>query len=648
MSGTTGEGYRADIDGLRAIAVLSVLAFHAFPDLVPGGFTGVDIFFSISGFLITGIILQAIDADTFTFAQFYGRRIRRIFPALLAMFAVTIIAGRFVLLVREYQSLGLHVAAGSIFTSNFLLWSEAGYFDLAAHYKPLLHLWSLGVEEQFYLFWPLMLLIVPGRFGLRLIATVFLALASYYACRHIFVTDPTANFYSPLTRWWELMIGALLAQTIRLPVTASIDKIPLLGILIRNVASTAGAAMIVFGLAFIDQQQVFPGRLALLPAGGATLLIFGRYSLFNRFVLSAPPLVAIGTISYPLYLWHWPLLVFARLMSGGAPTVSEKLACLAIAFALAAATYVFIERPVRRTGLRNVPRLVYIMAAFGLFGLWTYLESGQVLGKRLDAVTAAFLTYPHAPDHDVGCDTRFPQFSTYDRCRLSKNSSPDIVLIGDSHSAQYFNALANAMPDASILNVDAQSCLPFSAHVGEQCKRQIAETYSFIENTSSIRTVILAGYWHHLIVGGFEHEILGGGVLRPFEQGPAELFSASARQLMGALLKANKQVIFVEDNPTLTFDPRSCIPRPISILQRLQTPCAIARSVYEADLKVYESTVENSIPAGVQTISIADRLCDDRRCYAMKNGRPLYWDMHHLSGYGAESVISAIVAKIAR
>ena len=250
MSGTTGEGYRADIDGLRAIAVLSVLAFHAFPDLVPGGFTGVDIFFSISGFLITGIILQAIDADTFTFAQFYGRRIRRIFPALLAMFAVTIIAGRFVLLVREYQSLGLHVAAGSIFTSNFLLWSEAGYFDLAAHYKPLLHLWSLGVEEQFYLFWPLMLLIVPGRFGLRLIATVFLALASYYACRHIFVTDPTANFYSPLTRWWELMIGALLAQTIRLPVTASIDKIPLLGILIRNVASTAGAAMIVFGLAF--------------------------------------------------------------------------------------------------------------------------------------------------------------------------------------------------------------------------------------------------------------------------------------------------------------------------------------------------------------------------------------------------------------
>ncbi|MEZ5488290.1 MAG: acyltransferase [Steroidobacteraceae bacterium] len=203
--------YRPDVDGLRAIAVLSVLVYHAFPDLLPGGFVGVDIFFVISGFLISGIILTRIQAGTFTFADFYARRIRRIFPALAAVLVACLLAGWLILFPVDYERLGGHVLAGAAFVSNLVLWRESGYFDTSSELKPLLHLWSLGVEEQFYLIWPV-LLVLAARFLHRILwAIVAVALLSFAANLLLVGSHASAAFYLPITRFWELMLGSMLA-----------------------------------------------------------------------------------------------------------------------------------------------------------------------------------------------------------------------------------------------------------------------------------------------------------------------------------------------------------------------------------------------------------------------------------------------------
>src|ERR1700722_19961193 len=264
--------YRADIDGLRAVAVALVVAFHAFPAAVTGGFVGVDVFFVISGYLISGLILSDLRASNFSFARFYARRVRRIFPALAVVLAAAVVFGWLRLPPARYQSLGLHTLAGAFFFPNLLSWSEVGYFDLAAETKPLLHLWSLGVEEQFYLVWPLLLLILRGRWltaGLSVIVAVSFAY-SFYATGH----DSAAAFYAPWSRLWELGIGGILAST----------NWRVKG---REFISVLGVGLVVVSTIILNDTSPFPGALALLPVGGAALVIvFGSRLLANNWPVS--------------------------------------------------------------------------------------------------------------------------------------------------------------------------------------------------------------------------------------------------------------------------------------------------------------------------------------------------------------------------
>lgn len=292
--------YRADIDGLLAIAVLIVVAFHAFPSLLPGGFVGVDIFFVISGYLIGSIILSQLDRGSFSFGDFYARRIKRIFPALLLVLIFCYGVGWFNLIDTEYKELGIQIAAGAAFVANLALWHEAGYFDAVAETKPLLHLWSLGVEEQFYLFWPLVL------WGCRkirinpLVAIVGVGVGSFVLNMATVGRDPTADFYSPFTRFWELMIGCGLAYWHVVSPRGSVRR--------ASACGAVGFALIVAAVVLLRGQDRFPGWEALLPTVGAFLIIAGGTDgWLNRRVLRARPLVWIGLISFPLYLWHWPL-----------------------------------------------------------------------------------------------------------------------------------------------------------------------------------------------------------------------------------------------------------------------------------------------------------------------------------------------------
>ncbi len=355
--------YRADIDGLRAVAVILVVGFHVFPNFIPGGFIGVDVFFVISGYLISTIIMQSALAGRFSYREFYVRRIRRIFPALLAVLLAVLVAGWFIMMADQYAQTAGHVLAGAGFVSNLLFWSEAGYFETRAMLKPLLHLWSLGIEEQFYIVWPLVV-VLALRFrrtaGMTLSAVL---VASLLACLWITQTDAVAAYYSPLTRFWELAAGGLLAY-------AHVRGLDTTRIISANRQAIAGLVLFTLALLVTDKTQPFPGWRALLPVVGAVLLISaGQRAWVNARVLSMRGMVWVGLISYPLYLWHWPLLSFVYLVDGGTKLSRDtRLMVVAGSFALAWLTYRLIEKPLRSSG--NI-RLVVASLCLAMAGIVT-------------------------------------------------------------------------------------------------------------------------------------------------------------------------------------------------------------------------------------------------------------------------------------
>lgn len=401
----THPKYRADIDGLRAIAIISVVGFHAFPFWVKGGFIGVDIFFVISGFLISTILIGSLERNSFSFVEFYIRRTKRIFPALLLVLIVSFLFGWFVLMPNEYKQLGKHIAGGAGFVSNFVLWYESGYFDNAAETKPLLHLWSLGIEEQFYIIWPLLLWFAwKKRLNLLTIAIVVGAISfalNVYEVRN----DVVAAFYSPQTRFWELMAGSILAymarhrQNIvpnkfkhRLDAWLSlIDKTQppyVNGKVLRNVQSFFGAVLIVIGFLVITKEKSFPGWWAVLPILGTMLIISaGAQAWLNRVVLSNRILVWFGLISFPLYLWHWPLLTYARIVDiGGDPSPGTRIAAVVMSVALAWLTYQLIEKPFRfgKHSKTKTITLLLLMSVTGLVGYYCYEQGGLMFRKTFN------------------------------------------------------------------------------------------------------------------------------------------------------------------------------------------------------------------------------------------------------------------------
>ena len=390
--GTDRGRYRPDIDGLRAVAVGVVVVFHAFPRWLPGGFVGVDVFFVISGYLISGIILGALAEGRFSFANFYARRIRRIFPSLVVVLAAAAVAGWLFMFADDYQRLGRHIAAGAGFVSNFVLWQESSYFDSAAERKPLLHLWSLGIEEQFYLIWPLLLVIAARTVRGPLRLTVLVGVVSFLLSIYTVRIDRTPAFFAPWTRFWELLAGALLACVeIDRPLNDRLDRV-MSPRWLPDVLAIVGVAMIAGGVVLIDATRVFPGLWALLPVGGTfLLLVSGQRGWINRRVLSLRPVVWLGLISYPLYLWHWPLLSFARL-GYGTPSTALRLAIVALSVVLASLTYRIIEWPIRfgPRSRRMVPVLSSAMVVVFAVGLATS-ASGGFIGRPINRSDAAHL-----------------------------------------------------------------------------------------------------------------------------------------------------------------------------------------------------------------------------------------------------------------
>lgn len=464
MQGLSHPKYRADIDGLRAIAVLSVLIFHAFPEWLSGGFIGVDIFFVISGYLISRIIFENINEKRFSFLEFYSRRINRIFPALFTVLLFSYAFGWLNLLADDFAQLGKHIAGGAGFIANIILWNESGYFDKTAELKPLLHLWSLGIEEQFYFIWPLFIWWIARWPKKVLPSIVIIGLISFVLNVININTTPVATFYSPQTRFWELILGALLAYG-TVHHSAFLHEIKLAH---RSALSVIGLALILLAALILNQKSIFPGWWALIPTIGAVFIIgVGSSAWCNRKILSNKVLVWFGLISFPLYLWHWPLLAFARLQEGEALSLFIRCCLVLTSVVLAWLTYRFVERPIRfnlsyRT--RKSVALVFLMILIGYLGYNCFDRKGIAFRHKFFMKEISGYTFDKVAEQRQR--TCFLMDSSDDVNNFSNKCIHDdrpykLVLWGDSHGGSIypgFSELERNNPQISVTQFTAAGC----------------------------------------------------------------------------------------------------------------------------------------------------------------------------------------------
>jgi peptidoglycan/LPS O-acetylase OafA/YrhL len=627
---------------MRGVAVSIVVLFHAFPHLIPGGFIGVDIFFVLSGYLISKILMAEFETRTFSYANFYARRARRIFPALILVLAASLAFGWIALFPDELKMLGKHVVGGASFLSNVFLWFEVGYFDTAAETKPLLHLWSLGIEEQFYIVWPILLAL-----AFRFRASVFWLTVSLLALSFLVNVGgihkfPSATFYSIASRAWELLIGALLAHMssknisvffggLRRPAGdgAGVNTQPLFdsdSASGRNMMSFAGLGFIILACVLVRGGKGFPGWWALLPTLGAGLLIAaGPAAWVNRVILSSRALVWIGLISYPLYLWHWPLLSFAQIVESGVPARGIRMAAVALAVLLAWLTYKLVEQPIRRRGQRH-PAVAIVLAilvvAVGGVGGWVYKHDGLPARARIveNANLQKSLVLVEDVANAAACKHRYGFDSIYEYCLLAQvDQAPTVALIGDSHAYHVVAGLTKYYTGRGENLVYFGTRIPYvgvQPGVNDPYQEATAQMLQLVLTTESIKKVIIST------------------ILKHSDEAPQNrLLLEQFRTTLQQLRDAGKEVIYFYDVPTLDFDPRACIKRAGVASSTTNRDCVMKADDFHQAVKVHNRLVAAVLKEfpGVTTFEPARYLCDERHCTAKRDKTLLYRDTNHLT-----------------
>lgn len=616
--------YRRDIDGLRALAVLLVVVFHAFPKSMGGGYIGVDVFFVISGYLISGLIFERLQAGSFSIIDFYVRRVRRIFPALLLVMLATMVVGWLVLLSDEFGKLGKHVVAGATFVSNIVLWREAGYFDDDAALKPLLHLWSLGVEEQFYFVWPLLLAVLWGVRRHMLAAIAVMAAISFAANVFFVGSMPTAVFFLPLTRFWELMLGAGLAYAALTGKPAISDG------RIREVAAPLGVAMIAAAAALMDKSSRFPGYWALLPSLGAVLVIAaGPSAWLNRTLFSHRAVVYVGLISYPLYLWHWPLLSIARLVNAGAPlapAVAGGLMLLAVL--MASLTYRFVEKPIRdlresRAVSRSAALLVGAMVLVAIL-------AASIATGRLKPLSSRY-----APMEEVAAASK--DYGYGDDRSWTGTAAGKAIFIGDSHMQHYgprVDALQadRSLRTRSVVFLTEGGCAPVPRieRSGRRCNLFVTKAME-AARAPDVDTVVIAGSWAGFMERGDYRAAEGGaGLLDLTSPAAAWVFDGWAADLR-ALVASGKRVVLVMASPRADgFAPKHMVRRGLGTFAFEPVPLARADLARQWPF-IAARLRQVARDSGAIVVDPLDHFCDDTRCQTtFEANRPISTDGSHL------------------
>jgi peptidoglycan/LPS O-acetylase OafA/YrhL len=635
--------YRPDIDGLRAIAVLAVVGFHADIGALRGGFVGVDVFFVISGYLISGIIFRALERETFSFTEFYVRRINRIFPALIVILVATGVLGWIVLVGGEFKNLGKHIFGGAGFVSNVLLWRETGYFQASA--KPLLHLWSLAVEEQFYLAWPLCGWLA-WRARLPVGRTIAFVFAISFLINLAAVADSrlAAAFYLSVTRFWEILAGALLIHWERRSSQSVGTRAPRRSI--RDAVSLFGLTLLMVSLLVFDSTSPWPGLRATVPVLASVCLIgAGRDALVNRRLLSLGGLVAIGLISYPLYLWHWPLIVLGKIALNGPLPPAVMTGVVTASLILAAATYKFVEIPIRfgRHKRRSAAIALPVMAAVGAVGLVIHFE---MIVPRLNGALARQIAEaksdPESPGSyfiNGGRQVVVPV--------IPGDSTRTVVFFGDSHGVQYRPRIVQLSKERGaesprVLFMTFGGCPPFpgvnrngvswdgGAWHCDRFYRAAMERMS----RPDVATVVIAAYWD----GYFAQfpVFVGPNWSRLFdvrtETGQAILSRFEADILK--LTTSGKRVYIVLSNPGAPELDPSRLPERIPGFKLTGDSRLVSRAVLERKSEPIVSRLRAiAIQSRARTINPMDFLCSATICLAYgSDGKPIYSDSHHMTG----------------
>jgi len=619
-----GASYRPDIDGLRAIAVLAVVLYHlgvVLPGSVlvrlSGGFVGVDVFFVISGYFITKVIQTQLDQGQFSVAAFYQRRALRILPALFVMLVIVSLFSIYYMFPVELTDYSYSLIANVGSISNFYFWNTASYFSTPGDTKPLLHTWSLAVEEQFYLFWPILLSVIHRRAGALKGPTIaILGILSFILGALGVYLWPDGAFYLVFGRIWELLLGAALALRL-LPSPRRRWG--------RELTTVTGLSLILVSVFAYNETTLFPGVAALLPCLGAVLVIAGGEagSSIAGQMLSFRPLVFVGLISYSLYLWHWPVMVMQKTMSlvpGGDIGRMVKLGVVGLCFALAALSWQFVERPFRYSSMSraNVLRLSAASGALliiiGLLGL-----DGLPSRFPVDAVRmGGFLDYPLRHPGLDACQLNAGETASdafFAGCLPSDATKPTVLLLGDSHATHLGYGLQPALSQVNLLRVTGAGCKPVleTDLATGHCGSLFSYLYRRVLPAHKVGMILLAGRWVDA------------------DLGPVSAFLNYAR---------SRGIPVLLFGPIVQYD--QALPRLIAESERLNEPGLIAR--HRLDNGTLDQALASVARAnGADYVSLLHLMCPTAACLmVLPGGTPVQYDYGHLTIEGSQALVAAL------
>jgi peptidoglycan/LPS O-acetylase OafA/YrhL len=608
--------YRPDIDGLRSFAIIPVILYHAHVPGLPGGFVGVDIFFVISGYLICSLISKKLEHDDFSLITFYERRCRRIFPALFTMLAIVYALATVTLLPPDMAKFSLSLIYSTLFLSNIFFWKTNNYFDGSAELKPLLHTWSLGVEEQFYIIVPLILYAI-SRWSKAHYTPWFLGISiasmalSVWGLTH----GPTATFYILPTRFWELAIGAITAW---MP-TTTLSRIR------RDAIGVTGLVLIGYAITMISEESPFPGWNALFPCVGAVAIIVagtGGQSLVSRF-LSLRPLVFIGKISFSLYLWHWPLLALAKYQAGHDLSPMETTMVIATGLGFAVASWWFIETPVRLKKGTFTSRRIFLGSA-------TVMLIVMALGWAGISTNGFIQRYPGFVEQRIPGRERYnaeicflsekQKINAWNsgKCRLTNGHETNTLLWGDSYAAHYAPGIVDHAQgfSSNILQYTASSCPPifeYSSAARPNCRDFNDHVLSIIKE-HKITAVIMSGRWESLFKRGVKISDIAATVRRLQSMGLAVYVIGQS-----PIFSNTAQILFVKAGGTPDIQEASA---PVSFRSEINTEIAAA---------IPESTF----------IDPLQFLCTSGDCFYRKSGKFIVIDSGHYSSFGSDLAVES-------
>ena len=665
---TNSEGYRADIDGLRALAVLAVVLFHLEFSIISGGFVGVDVFFVISGFLITTIIVKQINANTFSLLDFYSRRVKRLMPAVLSVIIVTLIASFFILTPDKYEELAKTAIMSTLFSVNFWFALNSGYFDQAAELAPFLHLWSLAVEEQYYFFAPILLIVLSKVFGKKgiVFGLCIVTVTSFSMSTILSPIYPDSSYYLLHTRAWELGVGGLI----------SFYRGRMLHGGLLKFLQILGVVLLVLSFLLIKPSDTFPGFIALVPVIGASLLIVYRVDdSFLTYLLTNNVILKIGKASYSIYLWHWPIIVLYRVyISERHFDLCEQIALLTVSMVLGWLSFSLIEEKFRYVQSSIIKILsVGIIASSACFLLSFYIYSQSGFPERISQ-KARLITDRNEMQKEV-CNQKFAFFDKLEEsfCILGgdwETSEKRALLWGDSHSIHWspifdkvakLNGFAIAvLPKQCPPYLDGQLVkenYPKFPRFTEKCALKYDLTKKFIQGDKRITHIVLAAAWsgHIRQVYNMDHtfNLENGFDHKDASQNGASTMTEGMLNLLGFLEEHDKKVLIVGDMPRITngINVAECKFNELQELAREK--CDENYSKLDAEIvrkwHFHSEAVLGTVSlkfANTRFVSLVDEMCDAEFCELQIEGEILYRDSNHLRQNLSENAKSILANKL--